>query len=51
MNTAANQAARKNANEVPVIAYEGIRKVYGNFVALDGVTAHVDPDSPLLALE
>jgi len=42
MNTAANQAARKNAGDVPVIAYENIRKVYGKFVALDGVTAHVN---------
>ena len=42
MNIAADQAARKNADVVPVIAYDSIRKVYGDFVALDGVTAHVN---------
>jgi polar amino acid transport system ATP-binding protein len=42
MTEATNQAARKSAGQVPVIAYESIRKVYGTFVALDGVTAHVN---------
>ena len=30
--------ARKGAGEPPVVVYEDVRKLYGSFVALDGIT-------------
>ncbi|MES1265037.1 MAG: ATP-binding cassette domain-containing protein, partial [Variovorax sp.] len=39
MNTA---AARKGADQAPVVVYEKVRKLYGDFVALDGVDVQVN---------
>ena len=36
MTDTSSYAARKSAHQTPVIAYDGIRKLYGQFVALDG---------------
>ncbi len=33
---------RKGANEPPVVVYENVRKLYGDFVALDGVDVQVN---------
>jgi polar amino acid transport system ATP-binding protein len=35
-------AARKGADQTPVVAYDKVRKQYGDFVALDGVSAYVN---------
>jgi polar amino acid transport system ATP-binding protein len=35
------QAARKGADTPPVVVYDQVRKLYGNFVALDGVSVQV----------
>ena len=34
--------ARKGAGEPPVVVYEDVRKLYGDFVALDGITVQVN---------
>jgi len=39
--TAAAAAARKNADQPPVLVYEKVRKLYGDFVALQGVSLQV----------
>ena len=33
---------RKSAGQAPVVVYDKVRKLYGNFVALDGVTVQVN---------
>ncbi len=35
------RAARKNADQPPVLVYEDVRKLYGDFVALEGVSVEV----------
>ncbi|SFN14663.1 amino acid ABC transporter ATP-binding protein [Variovorax sp. OV329] len=40
-NAAAASAARKNADQPPVLVYEKVRKLYGDFVALQGVSLQV----------
>jgi len=40
-NDIARAAARKNADQPPVLVYEEVRKLYGEFVALDGVSLQV----------
>ena len=39
MNTV---TARKGADQPPVVVYDGVRKLYGSFVALDGITVQVN---------
>jgi polar amino acid transport system ATP-binding protein len=39
MNTV---TARKGADQPPVVVYENVRKLYGSFVALDGITVQVN---------
>ena len=39
MNTV---TARKGADLPPVVVYDGVRKLYGSFVALDGITVQVN---------
>ena len=34
--------ARKGADQPPVVVYDNVRKLYGDFVALDGVTVQVN---------
>ena len=34
--------ARKNADKPPMLVYEDVRKRYGSFIALDGVSLHVN---------
>ncbi|MBC7482588.1 MAG: amino acid ABC transporter ATP-binding protein, partial [Rhizobacter sp.] len=34
--------ARKGADAPPVVVYENVRKLYGSFVALDGITVQVN---------
>ena len=34
--------ARKNADKPPILVYEDVRKRYGSFIALDGVSLHVN---------
>lgn len=41
MNTIA-QEGRKNADSTPIVEYRDVRKNYGNFTALDGVSARVN---------
>lgn len=38
----ADQAARKGADKPPVLIYENVRKTYGDFVALNGVSLQVN---------
>ena len=38
----ADQAARKGADKPPVLVYENVRKTYGDFVALNGVSLQVN---------
>jgi polar amino acid transport system ATP-binding protein len=33
---------RKGVDQIPVVAHDNLRKQYGDFVALDGVSAHVN---------
>jgi polar amino acid transport system ATP-binding protein len=40
--TAASAAARKGADQPPVLVYEHVRKVYGDFVALNDVSLQVN---------
>ena len=35
--------ARKNADKPPMLVYEDVRKRYGDFMALDGVSMQVKP--------
>jgi polar amino acid transport system ATP-binding protein len=35
-------SARKNADQPPMLVYDEVRKNYGNFTALDGVSLHVN---------
>jgi len=39
--TAPSPTARKNADQPPVLVYENVRKLYGDFVALRGVSLQV----------
>ena len=41
MNDIARAPARKNADQPPVLVYEDVRKLYGDFVALNGVSLQV----------
>ena len=41
MNDIARAPARKNADLPPVLVYEDVRKLYGDFVALNGVSLQV----------
>ena len=40
-NDIARAPGRKNADQPPVLVYEEVRKLYGDFVALDGVSLQV----------
>ncbi|HWT17306.1 MAG TPA: amino acid ABC transporter ATP-binding protein [Variovorax sp.] len=40
-NDIARAPTRKNADQPPVLVYEEVRKLYGDFVALDGVSLQV----------
>jgi polar amino acid transport system ATP-binding protein len=37
-----SSSARKGADQPPVVVYDRVRKLYGDFVALDGVTVQVN---------
>ncbi|MCW5237748.1 amino acid ABC transporter ATP-binding protein [Verminephrobacter eiseniae] len=37
-----HQSARKNADQAAVLVYDNLRKLYGDFVALDGVSLQVN---------
>jgi polar amino acid transport system ATP-binding protein len=41
MNDIARAPVRKNADQPPVLVYEDVRKLYGDFVALNGVSLQV----------
>jgi polar amino acid transport system ATP-binding protein len=41
MNAIASPSARKNAGQPPVLVYENVRKLYGDFEALRGVSLQV----------
>jgi polar amino acid transport system ATP-binding protein len=40
--TEPSAAPRKGAGTTPVVAYDDVRKQYGDFVALDGISMHVN---------
>jgi len=42
MSADARVPQRKGADQPPVIVYEQVRKLYGNFVALDGISEQVN---------
>jgi polar amino acid transport system ATP-binding protein len=41
MNAAIASAPRKGADQPPVVRYDAVRKLYGDFVAVDGVSVQV----------
>ncbi len=41
MNTSAPARPRKGSDRPPVVVYDNVRKLYGDFVAVDGVTVRV----------
>jgi len=42
MNPTSHTPTRKNADQPPVLVYENLRKLYGDFVALNGVSLQVN---------
>ncbi len=42
MSNQVTSSARKGSDSPPVVVYEDVRKMYGQFVALDGVTVQVN---------
>ncbi len=42
MNNALTGMSRTGADQAPVVVYQNVRKMYGSFVAIDGVSAQVN---------
>jgi polar amino acid transport system ATP-binding protein len=42
MNKALTERSRTGADQAPVVVYQNVRKMYGSFVAIDGVSAQVN---------